>query len=68
MIKGLKVKYVDKLRYIFYKDLRQKPPIFTDQQTVSMGDIAAQQQLLKQGYLGTAMFEENNDWFVVYEK
>ncbi|WP_341301422.1 GNAT family N-acetyltransferase [Lysinibacillus sp. FSL H8-0500] len=68
VIKGLKIKYVDKLRYIFYKDLRQKQPVFTDKQTVSMRDRAAQQQLLKQGYLGTAMFEENNDWFVVYEK
>ena len=32
-----------------------------------MGDTTAQQQLLKQGFLGTTMYEENNDWFVVYE-
>ena len=69
VIKGLKIKYVDKLRYIFYKDLQQElSPVFTDKQVISMGDTAAQQQLLKQGFLGTRMFEENNDWFVVYEK
>lgn len=69
VIKGLKIKYVDKLRYIFYKDLRQEmSPIFTEKQVISMGDTTGQQQLLKQGFLGTSMFEENNDWFVVYEK
>lgn len=69
VIKGLKIKYVDKLRYIFYKDLRQEmSPNFTKKQVISMGDTTAQQQLLKQGFLGTSMFEENNDWFVVYEK
>ena len=69
VIKGLKIKYVDKLRYIFYKDLRQEmSPNFTKKQVISMGDTTAQQQLLKQGFLGTTMYEENNDWFVVYEK
>ena len=69
VIKGLKIKYVDKLRYIFFKDLRQEIfPIFTEKQVISMGDTTAQQQLLKQGFLGTTMYEENNDWFVVYEK
>lgn len=69
VIKGLKIKYVDKLRYIFYKDLRQAmSPNFTEKQVMSMGDTTGQQQLLKQGFLGTSMFEENNDWFVVYEK
>jgi len=69
VIKGLKIKYVDKLRYIFYKDLRQEmSPNFTEKQVISMGDTTAQQQLLKQGFLGTSMYEENNGWFVVYEK
>jgi len=68
VIKGLKIKYVDKLRYIFYKDLRQELPLFTEKQVITMGDTAAQQHLLKQGYLGTSMYEENNDWFVVYQK
>ncbi|KOS61276.1 GNAT family N-acetyltransferase [Lysinibacillus agricola] len=68
MIKGLKIKYVDKLRYIFYKDLRQELPIFTEKKSISMDDTVGQQQLLKQGYTGTSMFEDQNDWFVVYEK
>ncbi|WP_068985933.1 benzoate transporter [Lysinibacillus xylanilyticus] len=68
VVKGLKVKYVDKLRYIFYKDLRQELPIFTEKKLISMDDTVGQQQLLKQGYLGTSMYEDQNDWFVVYEK
>lgn len=68
VIKGLKIKYVDKLRYIFFKDLRRELPLLTEKQVINMGDTAAQQQLLKQGFLGTSMYEENNDWFVVYEK
>ncbi|MFZ4202506.1 GNAT family N-acetyltransferase [Lysinibacillus sp. NPDC056220] len=68
VIKGLKIKYVDKLRYIFYKDLRQELPLLTEQQVINMGDTTAQQQLLKQGFIGTSMYEENNDWLVVYEK
>ena len=68
VVKGLKVKYVDKLRYIFYKDLRQELPIFTEKKWISMGDTVGQQQLLKQGYLGTSMYEDQNDWFVIYEK
>ncbi|MBG9456855.1 benzoate transporter [Lysinibacillus sphaericus] len=68
VVKGLKIKYVDKLRYIFYKDLRQELPIFTEKKSISMGDTVGQQQLLKQGYTGTSMYEDQNDWFVVYEK
>ncbi|GLC88087.1 GNAT family N-acetyltransferase [Lysinibacillus piscis] len=68
VVKGLKIKYGDKLRYIFYKDLRQRQSIFREQQAVSMGDKAQQQRLLKDGYVGTAMYEADNDWFVVYEK
>ncbi|MGE7944380.1 GNAT family N-acetyltransferase [Lysinibacillus xylanilyticus] len=68
VVKGLKVKYVDKLRYIFYKDLRQERPIFTEKKLISMDDTVGQQQLLKQGYIGTSMYEDQNDWFVVYEK
>lgn len=68
VVKGLKIKYVDKLRYIFYKELRTELPTFTEKKTISMGDIVGQQQLLKQGYIGTTMYEDQNDWFVVYEK
>ncbi|MFA1740023.1 GNAT family N-acetyltransferase [Lysinibacillus fusiformis] len=68
VIKGLKIKYVDKLRYIFFKDLRRELPLLTEKQVINMEDTAAQQQLLKQGFLGTSMYAENNDWFVVYEK
>ncbi|MFT9820389.1 GNAT family N-acetyltransferase [Lysinibacillus sp. NPDC056185] len=68
VVKGLKIKYVDKLRYVFYKDLRQELPTFTEKMTISMDDTVGQQQLLKQGYIGTSMYENQDDWFVVYEK
>lgn len=68
VVKGLKIKYVDKLRYIFYKDLRQEQSAFTEKKSISMGDTVGQQQLLKQGYTGTSMYEDQDDWFVVYEK
>ncbi|MFJ3390443.1 GNAT family N-acetyltransferase [Lysinibacillus sp. NPDC086135] len=68
VVKGLKIKYVDKLRYIFYKDLRQELSTFTEKKTISMDDTVGQQQLLKQGYIGTSMYEDQNNWFVVYEK
>jgi len=68
VVKGLKIKYVDKLRYIFFKDLRQELPIFKEKKTISMDDTVGQQQLLKQGYTGTSMYEDQNDWLVVYEK
>lgn len=68
VVKGLKIKYVDKLRYIFFKDLRQELPIFKEKKTISMDDTVGQQQLLKQGYSGTSMYEDQNDWLVVYEK
>lgn len=68
VIKGLKIKYVDKLRYIFYKDLHHEQPIFSEKKSLPMGDTNGQQILLKQGYLGTSMYEEQHDWFVVYEK
>lgn len=68
VVKGLKIKYVDKLRYIFFKDLRQELPIFKEKKTISMDDTVGQQLLLKQGYTGTSMYEDQNDWLVVYEK
>ncbi|UED80635.1 GNAT family N-acetyltransferase [Lysinibacillus sp. CD3-6] len=68
VIKGLKIKYVDKLRYIFYKNLQQEQPVYTEKKAVLMRDTTLQQQLLKEGYTGTAMYEEQNDWFVVFER
>lgn len=68
VVKGLKIKYVDKLRYIFFKDLQQELLIFKEKKTISMDDTIGQQQLLKQGYTGTSMYEDHNDWFIVYEK
>ena len=68
VIKGLKIKYVDKLRYVFYKDLQHELPSFKEKSVVPMGHTFEQQLLLKQGYIGTAMYEDQNDWFIVYEK
>lgn len=68
VVRALKIKYVDKLRYVFYKDLTQEAPVFTEQVKQLMHDIEGQQALLKDGYVGTAMLEENDEWYVVYER
>ncbi|WP_146552873.1 GNAT family N-acetyltransferase [Rummeliibacillus sp. SL167] len=68
MIAGLKVKYGDKLRYIFYKELKGEVPTFSEARALRMSDITGQQQLLKEGFLGTDMFEMRDHWFVTYRK
>lgn len=67
-IAGLKVKYGNKLRYIFFKKLHEKVPIFSEETALKMSDIIGQQQLLKEGFLGTEMFEHEGEWFVTYRK
>ena len=68
MIAGLKVKYGDKLRYIFYKKLNGEKPIFSESRALLMSDTTGQQQLLKEGFLGTDMFEMKDQWYVTYKK
>lgn len=68
VVKALKIKYVDKLRYVFFKDLRTPNPTYVKKETIVMHDTEGQQKLLKNGFVGTKMYEENDEWYVVYEK
>lgn len=69
-VKALKKKYGGKLRYIFMKrlhDLDDKQA-YDREQFIPMGDIAVQQELLSDGWLGTGMVERSEEWLVRYEK
>ncbi|MGG0655671.1 GNAT family N-acetyltransferase [Rummeliibacillus pycnus] len=68
LIAGLKEKYGNKLRYIFFKKLKFEEPSFTEARALKMSDTTGQQQLLKEGFLGTDMFEQDGQWFVTYRK
>lgn len=68
IVKGLKLKYGGKLRYIFFKDLKSKAPVYHESEQVSMSNTAAQQALLQQGYVGTQLIKNGDDFAIVYEK
>lgn len=69
-IVSLKLKYGGKLRYVLMKDLQQSPlengPI--DSRQLSMSDTEGQQRLLADGWIGTAMEQQNGEWVVDYQK
>lgn len=68
IVKALKIKYVDKLRYVFFKDLSKPAPVFTEKTNHLMSDISGQQALLKEGFVGTDLILSNDEWFVIYER
>lgn len=68
IVKGLKLKYGGKLRYIFFKDLKNAAPVYHEEQQVSMNDTAAQQTLLQQGYVGVQLIKNGDDFAIVYKK
>ena len=66
---GLQVKYGNKLRYILFKDLEEPFQANTSQQqVVAMKDTEQQQELLKDGWIGERIEQQNNEWYVVYIK
>lgn len=65
---ALKWKYGGKLRYVFGKDLHSNRSFTSTSIHVSMGDIEQQQQLLADGFVGIAMEQIDDDWFVEYRK
>lgn len=68
IVKALKIKYVDKLRYVFFKDLQNPQVQYEEQQVILMSDTEGQQVLLKNGYVGTSMKLVDEEWYVVYER
>ena len=67
-VHALKWKYGGKLRYVFGKDLRDNHACTSTSIRVSMGDTDKQQQLLADGFVGVAMEQTDDDWFVEYRK
>lgn len=66
---ALKFKYGGKLRYVFMKDLREHiEKQFSETTSIPMVDTKAQQDLLKEGWLGVRMFQKDGEWFVEYKK
>lgn len=65
---ALKYKYGGKLRYVFYKDLREPKRVFTEERTVLMSDTKTQQELLKEGFVGVGMRIDGEQWVVDYKK
>lgn len=68
VVKGLKLKYGGKMRYIFFKALKEQPTMYTETRTVNMADVAAQQALLKEGFVGTTLEKKNDDFWLIYKK
>ena len=65
---ALKLKYGGKLRYVFGKNLRNPRELTGVSIHVAMGDTEKQQQLLAEGFVGVAMEQIDDDWFVEYRK
>lgn len=68
-IKALKVKYGNKLRYILFRDFKEPfKETTSEQQSVPMKNIEQQQQLLKDGWIGEHIEQQDSEWFVLYTK
>lgn len=70
VIKALKRKYDNMLRYIFYKRLDGNDYIVfgENQMNIKMSDIEEQQKLLKAGWVGTNILQKEDEWYVVYKE
>src|SRR5690625_3056081 len=69
-IKSLKVIYDHQLRYIFFKDLKEKLSLKRVKQTkvIPMNAIKEQQDLLAKGWIGISLKEKEGSYFVKYIK
>lgn len=69
-ISALKEKYDGKLRFILYKNLRKDQAVIHDDETVKipLEDIAKQEQMLADGYVGVLLIEEAGAFFIGYLK
>ncbi|KGR76049.1 N-acetyltransferase [Ureibacillus sinduriensis] len=67
-ITDLKYAYGAKLRYVFALDLHNEPMFSKEKITLSMGDIEAQQNLLKKGFVGVSMKPIEEEWVIQYQK
>lgn len=69
IIRALKEKYEDRLRYVFVKELGKPPEKEWDEtRELPMGDIKGQQALLEQGWAGFKMEQRDGEYWVMYGK
>lgn len=67
-IGALKEKYGSKLRYVLFKELRKEWAPANQIEYVEMKDTIRQVKLLNEGYTGTELHIESDEWIVRYEK
>ncbi|MCP4110021.1 MAG: hypothetical protein GY749_31615 [Desulfobacteraceae bacterium] len=66
-IRGLKYKYGNKLRYIFYQDYEKSPELGSEPEiSVSNTALEEQQQALKQGYCGIGIRKAGKGFEILY--
>ena len=70
VIKALKYKYDNMLRYIFCKRLDGSEfTVFSEKRVhIKMSDIEEQQKLLGAGWIGTTILQKEEEWYVVYKE
>lgn len=68
VIGALKNKYADMLRYVFYKKLHEERKVGGEVLEINMADTEKQQQLLAEGWIGTSIFQIDEEWYVTYEE
>ncbi|WP_342558080.1 GNAT family N-acetyltransferase [Metasolibacillus sp. FSL K6-0083] len=65
-IRALKYKYGGKLRYVMAKPLHKEQSFTGGELVIAMGDVEAQQQALRDGYIGIAIEKRGEEWFVQF--
>lgn len=68
VIGALKKKYGDMLRYVFYKELHVEHYNGENFLEIPMDAIEKQQQLMADGWIGTAILQKENNWYVTYQE
>lgn len=68
VIGSLKKKYGGMLRYVFYKKIHVNRASGEKLLEIPMDAIEKQQQVIADGWIGTAIFQKENKWYVNYEE
>lgn len=68
VIGALKKKYGGMLRYVFYKKIHQNRISEGKHLEIPMDAIEKQQKLIADGWIGTAILQRENNWYVTYEE
>ncbi|MCC5893510.1 hypothetical protein [Exiguobacterium sp.] len=67
-IGALKLKYGGKLRYIFMKELHTGWQPGGEPEWIDMADTSLQAERLEDGWYGTGMRQDGDNWYVRYER